>query len=78
MEKSKAAKSQRKLAGKLGTVPANLSDVKHGRAHFGGNLARKAAKLLKTDPLIWVSGASEKDINDRKKAVDAYVGIIRV
>jgi transcriptional regulator with XRE-family HTH domain len=78
MRKSKGDKSQLKLAGKIGTAPQNLSDVKFGRAHFGAARARKAAKVLGTDTLIWLNGASEKDVKLRLQAVDSYLGQSRV
>ena len=67
-----AEQKQRELAEKLDTHHSNLSDVKHGRGNFGGARARKVAKLTNTDPVIWLKGATKKEIKERAKAVDHW------
>jgi hypothetical protein len=67
-------RTQKKLSGKVGTCPEHFSECKYGRKHLGGKAARRAAKVLGTDPVIWIEGASDREISLRLKSVDEYLG----
>ena len=62
-------KTQIKLAGKVGVCPVHMSHVVNGDAHLSGKKARNLAKIIGSDPLIWIEGASAKEIKKRGEAI---------
>jgi len=58
-------KTQANLAGKVGCCPQHFSAVVNGDAHLSGKKARKLAKIINSDPVIWIEGASKDEIKKR-------------